>query len=341
MYLYSNKYSKLFKLWLISCIFIVFLIISVGGLTRITNSGLSITEWELFEGILPPYTLEKWNNYFSLYKEIPQFKILYPNMTLDEFKVIFYWEYIHRILARLLGLFFLIPLVFFTIKKIIQKEYLINFYLIFFLICLQGFIGWFMVSSGLTNDVTVSHYRLAMHLSMAFIIVSLLYWNYLNYTYNQEKSLIRNFRYNYKFQFLYLLVFLQIIFGAFVSGLDAGMIYQTWPLMGDGFFPNDSYNIKLIEFFDFDNRSLVQFYHRSLAYLLYFYSLYVGYTVFNLAKKELNKIFLTYFIFLNIQVVLGILTLISGLNIQLSVLHQFIGVILVLTSLKLTYRISK
>ena len=271
MYLYSNKYSKLFKLWLISCIFIVFLIISVGGLTRITNSGLSITEWELFEGILPPYTLEKWNTYFSLYKEIPQFQILYPNMTLDEFKVIFYWEYIHRILGRFLGLFFLIPLVFFTIKKIIQKEYLINFYLIFFLICLQGFIGWFMVSSGLTNDVTVSHYRLAMHLSMAFIIVSLLYWNYLNYTYNQEKSLIRNFRYNYKFQFLYLLVFLQIIFGAFVSGLDAGMIYQTWPLMGDGFFPNDSYNIKLSEFFDFDNRSLVQFYHRSLAYLLYFY----------------------------------------------------------------------
>ena len=117
MYLYSNKYSKLFKLWLISCIFIVFLIISVGGLTRITNSGLSITEWELFEGILPPLTLEKWNNYFSLYKEIPQFKILYPNMTLDEFKVIFYWEYIHRILGRFLGLFFLIPLVFLLLKK--------------------------------------------------------------------------------------------------------------------------------------------------------------------------------------------------------------------------------
>ena len=202
MYLYSEKYSKLFKLWLIISIFIVFLIISVGGLTRITNSGLSITEWELFEGILPPYTLEKWNTYFSLYKEIPQFKILYPNMTLDEFKVIFYWEYIHRILGRLLGLFFLIPLVFFTLKKIIKREYLINFYLIFFLICLQGFIGWFMVSSGLTNDVTVSHYRLAMHLSVAFIIVSLMYWNYLNFAYNQKKSLIRNFSYNYKYQFL-------------------------------------------------------------------------------------------------------------------------------------------
>tara|TARA_B100002052_G_C15731779_1_gene529015 strand:- start:227 stop:823 length:597 start_codon:yes stop_codon:yes gene_type:complete len=198
-----------------------------------------------------------------------------------------------------------------------------------------------MVSSGLTNDVTVSHYRLAMHLSVAFIIVSLMYWNYLNFAYNQKKSLIRNFSYNYKFQLLYLLVFLQIIFGAFVSGLDAGMIYQTWPLMGDSFFPNDSYNIKFVELLNFDNRSLVQFYHRTLAYLLYFYSIYVGYTVFNYAKKDLNKIFLTYFSFLNIQVVLGILTLISGLNMQLSVLHQFIGVILVLTSLKLTYRISK
>ena len=341
MYLYSEKYSKLFKLWLILSIFTVFLIISVGGLTRITNSGLSITEWELFEGILPPLTLERWNNYFILYKEIPQFKILYPNMTLDEFKIIFYWEYIHRILGRFLGLFFLIPLVFFTLKKIIRREYLINFYFIFFLICLQGFVGWFMVSSGLTNDVTVSHYRLAMHLSVAFIIVSLMYWNYLNFAYNQKKSLIRNFSYNYKFQLLYLLVFLQIIFGAFVSGLDAGMIYQTWPLMGDGFFPNDSYNIKFVELLNFDNRSLVQFYHRTLAYLLYFYSIYVGYTVFNYTKKDLKKIFLTYFSFLNIQVVLGILTLISGLNMQLSVLHQFIGVILVLTSLKLTYRISK
>ena len=341
MYLYSEKYSKLFKLWLILSIFTVFLIISVGGLTRITNSGLSITEWELFGGILPPLTSEKWNNYFILYKEIPQFKILYPNMTLEEFKVIFYWEYIHRILGRFLGLFFLIPLVFFSIKKIIKREYLINFYLIFFLICLQGFIGWFMVSSGLTNDVTVSHYRLAMHLSMAFIIVSLMYWNYLSFISNKKKSLLKNFNFNYKFQFLYLLVFLQIIFGAFVSGLDAGMIYQTWPLMGDSFFPNDSYNIKFVEFFNFDNRSLVQFYHRSLAYLLYFYSIYVGYTVFNHAQKELKKIFLTYFSFLNIQVVLGILTLVSGLNMQLSVLHQFIGVILVLTSLKLTYRISK
>ena len=341
MYLYSEKYSKLFKLWLIISIFTVFLIISVGGLTRITNSGLSITEWELFEGILPPLTLERWNNYFILYKEIPQFKILYPNMTLDEFKIIFYWEYVHRILGRFLGLFFLIPLVFFTLKKVIRREYLINFYFIFFLICLQGFVGWFMVSSGLTNDVTVSHYRLAMHLSVAFIIVSLMYWNYLNFAYNQKKSLIRNFSYNYKFQLLYLLVFLQIIFGAFVSGLDAGMIYQTWPLMGDSFFPNDSYNIKFVELLNFDNRSLVQFYHRTLAYLLYFYSIYVGCTVFNYAKKDLNKIFLTYFSFLNIQVVLGILTLISGLNMQLSVLHQFIGVILVLTSLKLTYRISK
>ena len=187
MYLYSEKYSKLFKLWLIISIFTVFLIISVGGLTRITNSGLSITEWELFEGILPPLTLERWNNYFILYKEIPQFKILYPNMTLDEFKIIFYWEYVHRILGRFLGLFFLIPLVFFTLKKVIRREYLINFYFIFFLICLQGFVGWFMVSSGLTNDVTVSHYRLAMHLSVAFIIVSLMYWNYLNFAYNQKK----------------------------------------------------------------------------------------------------------------------------------------------------------
>ena len=142
----------------------------IGGLTRLTNSGLSITEWELFTGIIPPTSSEKWNEYFALYKQIPQFK-LYPNMSLYEFKIIFYWEYIHRLLGRLIGLSFLIPLLFFTFFKVFFKKDLIILYMIFLLILLQGFFGWYMVESGLVNDVTVSHFRLGTHLVTAFILI--------------------------------------------------------------------------------------------------------------------------------------------------------------------------
>ena len=155
-----EKINKLFVVWLTISLFLVFFIIIIGGLTRLTNSGLSITEWELFKGILPPLNSEEWNIYFNLYKNIPQFKLMNPNMGLDEFKIIFYWEYFHRVLARFIGLFFLIPLIFFYFSKNINKTYLKICFLIFFLIVIQGVVGWYMVKSGLINDVTVSHYRL-------------------------------------------------------------------------------------------------------------------------------------------------------------------------------------
>jgi len=147
-------------------------IVGVGGLTRLTDSGLSITAWELFSGILPPFTSEKWNFYFNEYKQIPEFKILNFDMTLDEFKVIFYWEWGHRILARFIGLFSIIPLIF--IFLCIKRDFFYEkkYYSIFLLICFQGFIGWFMVSSGLVDNTDVSHYRLALHLSIAFFILS-------------------------------------------------------------------------------------------------------------------------------------------------------------------------
>ena len=156
----------------------IFTIIIVGGLTRLTNSGLSITEWELFKGLLPPTNIEKWNEYFSLYKNIPQYNLINFNMTLDEFKIIFYWEYFHRILGRLLGLFFLIPLIFFFITK--NKEYLFTCLIILLLIIFQGIIGWYMVKSGLVNNVTVSHYRLSLHLGTAIVIFTSIFWVLLN-----------------------------------------------------------------------------------------------------------------------------------------------------------------
>ena len=184
----DNITLKLFYNWLLITFIMVFLMVIVGGLTRLTNSGLSITEWELFKGILPPLNIDSWNKYFSLYKEIPQYYLVNSNMTLGEFKVIFYWEYFHRMLGRMIGLFFLLPLIYFVYKKKINQKYLNICYLILFLILIQGFVGWYMVESGLVNNITVSHYRLSLHLTIAFIIISLLFWNLLNIRKNTIKK---------------------------------------------------------------------------------------------------------------------------------------------------------
>ena len=179
MYIENNQLNKYISYWLISIFLILSIMIVVGGLTRLTDSGLSITEWQLFSGIIPPLNTNQWNQYFDLYKKIPEYKLQNFSMTLAEFKVIFWWEFIHRFLGRLIGIFFLIPLLFFSFKIGFRKT--AKFHIIFLLICLQGFVGWYMVSSGLTENVDVSHYRLALHLLLAFIILSLVFWNYLNY----------------------------------------------------------------------------------------------------------------------------------------------------------------
>ena len=181
------NHEKIVSIWLLTTISLVFLMIIVGGLTRLTNSGLSITEWELFKGILPPLNTTQWIIYFELYKTIPQFNLINPTMTLHEFKIIFYWEYFHRLFGRVIGLFYIIPLIYFTFKNFLNTKLLITLYSIFLLIVFQGVLGWYMVKSGLVNNVTVSHYRLSLHLLFAFLIISTLFWNFLNYNCNIKK----------------------------------------------------------------------------------------------------------------------------------------------------------
>ena len=337
MYSNEKKINRLFLYWLSISLILVFFIIIVGGLTRLTNSGLSITEWELLKGIFPPFSKSSWEIYFDQYKKIPQYKLLNFNMSLEEFKVIFYWEYFHRILARTIGLFFLIPLIYFYISKKIKKNYLKISYFIFLLIILQGIIGWFMVKSGLVNDITVSHYRLSLHLSTAFLIIASIYWLILNITFKNEKVFFKFSFQNIPFIFLILIIFIQIILGAFVSGLDAGKIYQTWPLMGKTYFPNDLNFLNYQNLIEFNNHSLVQFYHRNMAYLIILYILFLS--IFIYKKKILNLYkplkFLLFFLFL--QAILGIFTLLSGLNIYLASAHQITSVFLVLSALNLYY----
>ena len=332
-----DKIGKLFYYWLSLSLILVFIIIIVGGLTRLTNSGLSITEWELFSGILPPLNQSQWINYFDAYKNIPQFRILNPDMSLNEFKVIFYWEYFHRVLARTIGIFFLIPLIYFYFTKKIDKYFMNKSLIIFSLIVLQGFVGWYMVMSGLVNDVTVSHYRLSLHLSLALIIISMIFWMMANIKNRTFKTFFSFSKNNLPYLILIIIIFFQIIMGAFVSGLDAGLLHQTWPLMGNNFFPDDINLIDLKSLFNFNEHSLVQFYHRNLAYLISVYIILFSIYIF---RKKIVKLYkpLKILVFaLVLQISLGIFTLLSGLNIYLASAHQIISVVLVFSSINLYY----
>ena len=333
MFVNTDQYTKFVRIWLISLIILIILIVAVGGLTRLTDSGLSITSWELFTGLLPPFTSEKWNFYFNEYKKIPEYQILNFNMTLEEFKVIFYWEWGHRILARFIGLFSLIPLViiflYFKKKIFFQKKY----YLIFFLICLQGFIGWFMVSSGLIENTDVSHYRLALHLSIAFIILSLTYW-YLLENLNIKKY--QN-KINSKFLSLFLLILsVQIILGAFLAGLDGGLIYNTWPDMNGKFIPTDIDKNDLIKISSTDNATVIQFYHRMIAYLLIIFLIILN-CLFYVKKIPNNSINILN-IAIIIQILLGIITLITGVKIEYASIHQLGSVFVLLSFLFIYYK---
>jgi heme a synthase len=336
MYIENKPISKQISSWLLAMFLIVSIMIIVGGLTRLTDSGLSITQWELFTGVLPPLNETKWNFYFELYKETTEYKLQNYFMTLADFKIIFWWEFIHRFLGRLIGIFYFFPLVFFTIKIGFKKTK--NLFIIFLLICFQGFIGWYMVSSGLVNRVDVSHYRLSIHLVLAFIILSLILFNFLKF--NKNLVSVKKINYMVPISFLFL-IFIQISIGAFVSGMDAGKIYNTWPLMGINYFPDDNNIENLFNLSAFDDPSLVQFIHRNLAYIIFLFYLLI---LFYINKNQLTVFYTTIYLIgflLFIQILLGIFTLISGAQILISSMHQISSIFLVSSSVYLLYLNSK
>tara|TARA_B100001063_G_scaffold244515_1_gene277457 strand:- start:938 stop:1879 length:942 start_codon:yes stop_codon:yes gene_type:complete len=301
--------------------------ITVGGLTRLTDSGLSITQWQLFSGLLPPLNDNDWIVYFNLYKEIPEFKLQNYDMSIKEFKIIFWWEWAHRFLGRIVGISFLIPLIYFSFKVKLSK--MLNLYFIFILICFQGFIGWYMVSSGLVNRIDVSHFRLSVHLTIAFLILSLILWNYLKINF---KAQISNKLNPIIALFFLLLIFTQIIVGAFVSGMDAGKIYNSWPLMGSTYFPNDNNFINLFKFSAFNDPSLVQFMHRNLAYVIGIFYLSILYRIYKNKMYDLYKSINYLGGCIILQIVLGILTILYGAQIFVASMHQISSIFLVTLS---------
>ena len=332
MYSQNNNLNSKLKIWMITLLVMIMLIILVGGLTRLTDSGLSITTWELFVGLFPPLSNEKWIDYFNLYKTIPEYNEQNFNMTLSEFKIIFWWEWAHRQLGRLIGLSVLLPMIYFTIRygRWILKEY----FIIFLLVCIQGIIGWYMVASGLVDRVDVSHYRLSLHLVTAFIILSIVFWKFLKLT-NLKVNEI-SIKLN-SIKFFLFLIFLQLIIGAFVSGMDAGKVYNTWPLMGSSYFPDDSKFAEFLKITLFDNPSIVQFIHRNLAYLIVLIYLYILYVVFKNGNIKLRLPILIIGVSLLLQIILGVLTILSGVKMIYASLHQINSILIILSTLYFLY----
>ena len=314
------KYDKdsYIKIWLLISAIIVLLMILLGGLTRLTHSGLSMVEWQLFN-IFPPLNEQSWNLEFTKYQASPEFEQINNDMTVTDFKSIFWLEYLHRLLGRFCGLFIIVPMIYFCYYNYFQKQKIWPIILAI-LVVMQGVIGWYMVKSGLIKNPNVSHYRLAMHLSCAIILYGFILCKLFEY------SQVRKYLVSKKIKIIILLLllctFLQIILGAFVAGLKAGMIYNQFPFMGESFIPSEIYSLKDNFFSD---EVFIQFLHRSMAYVIVMLSFYAS---FLLHKQHLYQAFLLVIIPI-IQSILGVITLIYLVPTGVALMHQMGSVILI------------
>jgi cytochrome c oxidase assembly protein subunit 15 len=316
-------------IWLFSVCALIALMVVVGGLTRLTGSGLSITEWKPIHGALPPLSVEEWNQEFEAYKQIPQYRQFNKGMTLDEFKGIFWWEWAHRNLGRLIGFAFLIPFLVFWFRGMVERVLVPRLLLLFVLGGTQGALGWFMVASGLSERTSVSQYRLVAHLGLALLIYSAIFLTALP-LWRREWPAIKSPHPLYRYAHMIVaLVFFQILLGGFVAGLDAGLTYNTWPLMDGALVPQGVYTSWLSPFEDV---TTVQFNHRMMAYLVF--ASIIALFVQGL-RRDLNATSrMTSLLLLgavSLQVILGIWTLLAAVPVWLGAMHQF-GAVLLLSA---------
>jgi cytochrome c oxidase assembly protein subunit 15 len=341
-------------LWLYTGLILVFIMILVGAITRLTESGLSITEWNVVTGTLPPFSEEKWYEEFEKYKLTPEYidKNRYHfgegSAALENFKKIYFWEWLHRFMGRMIGVVFLLPFLWFLRKGYLTREAIPKLFFLFVLGGFQGFLGWYMVKSGLINEPRVSHFRLAMHLCTALTTLSFIWWLILETTHPEKRGVKQGpdfLKTGWKITFAILVV--QIIYGAFVAGKDAGQIYNTWPLMNgeliaDGTFAQKPFYLNLIGTSNNESPNLagIQFMHRTLGILLFLsiWALWVAGRFASLryeARMALNGMAMM----ITIQFILGIFTLILAVPIWLGILHQAGAAVLLLISLFYYHRI--
>lgn len=329
------------SLWLVSLMSIILLMIIVGGLTRLTESGLSMVDWRLFMGTIPPLSHGDWLKVFEDYKQYPEYQIKNINMTLSEFKYIFWWEYGHRVLGRLIGIIFIIPFIYFALKKYFSNEELYSYSFLLFLGGAQGIIGWWMVKSGLDVNPYVSHLRLAVHLIIAQIILSLIAYLFLK---RLDIGIYKNNFSSHKtfFIFFNIIIFFTVIYGAFMAGLDAGKSFNTWPKMGDNYIPENLIFIEDRLFGFFDNSVFIHFFHRALAYLSFLTILYMCFKHFKGIENKYQKIhFLIVLFLVLIQLFIGIFVVLSNVQVSLGSIHQIIGTLLFVSATCYSLQILK
>ncbi|WP_397584235.1 COX15/CtaA family protein [Sphingorhabdus sp.] len=314
--------------WLLCVAGLVFAMVVVGGITRLTESGLSITEWKPITGALPPLNEASWLSEFEKYKQIPEYtQINGPaGMTLAEFKFIYFWEWIHRLLGRVIGLAFALPLAWFWVKKAIPAGYKPRLLALLALGALQGTIGWWMVSSGLSARTDVSHYRLAVHLLTALTILGGLVWNALDLHALAKDPLARPAKMTGYAATVLSILFIQLLFGAWVAGLNAGYVANTWPLMNDRFYPEGVDTTQGVFFALVNDPYLTHFVHRWWAWVAVAALLLLARRVKKAGVRRASvAIHSTY----GIQIILGIATVMTGVNIVLAVSHQAVGALVV------------
>jgi len=333
------KQDKQVASWLIFVASVIFFMIMLGGATRLTSSGLSMVDWKPIMGVIPPLTDTDWTETFERYKEFPEYQKKNAGMSLDSFKSIFYFEYFHRILGRLIGLFFLVPFLYFWSKGAIRRKMLPQMIALFILGGMQGLLGWYMVKSGLVNEPNVSQYRLTAHLISAVLLFSYLLWVAFGLLKKSAAELtnltevdeaISNRFYRYAKALTGLIVFM-IFSGGFVAGTKAGYAYNTFPLMAGKMIPDGLYTMQPFWLNWFENITTIQFNHRLIAYSLFFV---VPLFAFNLIKNNVSSRCTTaakFFIgILFIQIALGISTLVFHMPVAIAVSHQG-GAIILLT----------
>lgn len=337
-----NK-QKPIAIWLLICCALVFAMIIVGGVTRLTDSGLSIVEWQPIVGTIPPITQNDWEVLLEKYRSTPQYQKINKGMSIDEFKGIFWWEYFHRLLGRLIGVVFFIPFVCFLIQKRIDRPLGVKLIGIFILGGLQGFMGWYMVMSGLVNDPHVSQYRLTAHLGLAIVIFAAMFWVALGILSPKADNpdADEKIRSLYKFSAgLAGLIFIMILSGGFVAGIRAGFAYNTFPLMNGHFIPPEIFMLEPWYRNFFANMATVQFNHRLIAWILAFLV-----PLFWLKSKKYNLSETTriacnlFLIMLLIQISLGISTLLYVVPIPLAASHQGGAVLLFAAALWVSHRL--
>lgn len=324
--------------WLNAVAALIVAMVIVGGITRLTESGLSITEWKPISGIIPPLTTAQWQAEFANYQRIPEYQQLNRGMTLDGFKAIFFWEYLHRVLGRVIGMAFALPLLWFWVRKAIPAGYKPRLLALLALGGLQGAIGWWMVASGLVERTDVSHIRLTVHLLTALFILAGIVWTALDLMALHRNRLAAPAWLTWLGAGAVLTLFVQLMFGALTAGLDAGYAFSSWPLMGDAWFPASTPMMTPAIANAFDNPVVVQFIHRWFAFAAA--GLLVWMAARAIRSGALRAGWLV-IVLVIVQIGLGIATLLSGVQIDIAVAHQGNAALLLIAATAAAHRLGQ